>query len=106
MVLGKSSVEKHTQMTDTLSVTKGGRTSTIVLGVTVALLMLGAPAFADGNCGPLAGGGTRGCPPAPNPTPLTLAFTMPGRDDVVAVTVTLTRGVQQDRSGPPGAPPQ
>jgi hypothetical protein len=31
---------------------------------------------------------------------------MPGRDDAVAVTLTLTRGVQQDRRGPPAAPPE
>jgi hypothetical protein len=36
---------------------------------------------------------------------VTIAFSMPGRDDAVAVTVTLTRGVQQDRNGPPGSPP-
>src|SRR5712691_13426113 len=52
-------------------------------------------------CGPNGARGSVGC----NPTPLTVAFRMPGRDDAVAVTVTLTRGLQQARSGPPGTPP-
>jgi hypothetical protein len=71
----------------------------------VALLGRSLPASADGGggCGPQAGRGT-GCQPTPNPAPVTLAFSMPGRDDAVAVMVTLARGIQQDRDGPPGWP--
>jgi hypothetical protein len=71
----------------------------------VFLLRLSSPVFADGGggCGPQASRGT-GCQPTTNPAPLTLAFSMPGRNDAVAVTLTLTRGLQQDRSGPSGSP--
>src|SRR6266545_5165798 len=77
----------------------------LVIGV--LLLRLSSPVFADGGggCGPQASRGT-GCQPTPNPAPLTLAFSMPGRNDAVAVTLTLTRGLQQDRNGPAGAPPE
>ena len=40
----------------------------------------------SGDCGRVGGGGSRGCPT--NPTPLTVSFTIPGRDDAVAVSVT------------------
>jgi len=63
-----------------------------------------APAVALGqsaSCGPLGGGGSLRC----NPTPVTISFSMPGRDDATAITVTLARGLQQDRNGPPGSPP-
>ena len=76
-----------------------------VVGAVLGMLILAPVAAADGNCGRVGGGGTRGCPPAPNPTPLTLSFTMPGRVDAVAVTVTLTRSRQEGRNGPPGSAP-
>jgi hypothetical protein len=90
-------------MTDLHMHNMGTRAAAALLGLTIALLAAAPRAIADGNCGPLRGGGTRGCPT--NPTPLTVSFTMPGRDDAVAVSVTLTRGLQQDRNGPPGSPP-
>src|SRR6478672_5166870 len=76
----------------------------VTLLILATLITANPRAVADGGCGPFGGGGT-GCTPVPNPAPLTLVFSMPGRDDAVAVTVTLTRGLQQDRNGPPGSPP-
>src|SRR4051795_6139725 len=68
----------------------------------VALALLPAAALAQStSCGPLGGGGSLHC----NPTPVTIAFSMPRRDAAVAVAVTLARGQQQGRNGPPGAPP-
>ena len=80
--------------------------ASILVGVAMTLVPLGPSALAEANCGPLGGGGTRGCPPTPNPTPLTVVFAMPGRNDAVAVSVTLTRGLQEQPNGPPGAPPE
>src|SRR5690242_12889832 len=81
------------------------RSAAVILLALAGVLMFAPAAAADGNCGPILGGGTRGYPQVPNPTPLTLSFTMPGSEDAVAVTVTLTRGAQQDRTGPPGTAP-
>jgi hypothetical protein len=78
----------------------------MVAAVAAGLLTLAPVAMADGNCEPIAGGGTQGCPPVPNPTPLSVTLSMPGQDDAVAVTVTLSRGLQQDRNSPPGSPPE
>ena len=79
------------------------RTWATFLVIGVGILALAPTAIAAGNCGRVGGGGSRGCPT--NPTPLTVSFTMPGRDDAVAVSVTLTGGLQQDRNGPPGSAP-
>src|SRR5438045_3451796 len=67
----------------------------------LTLVTPGAVRAQSSSCGPQGRSGSLGC----NPAPVTIAFSMPGRDDAVAVTVTLTRGLQQDRNGPPGSSP-
>src|SRR5437868_2266288 len=92
---GRLNAERHMRTTDSPKPSGASRVIGVIL-LAAAGLLVGTPsALADGNCGPIGGGGTRGCPPTPNPTPLTVTFSMPGRNDAVAVTETLTRGLQQ-----------
>src|SRR5215469_17493177 len=105
MARGKSSGESRMQTTGLHRRLRNRVAGVAVVGAVIGIFMFVPAAAADGGCGRVGGGGSRGCPPAPNPTPLTISFTMPGRDDAVVVTVTLTRGLQQARTGPPGSPP-